>query len=261
MSKILRKGLTLLEAVADSRDDVGVTELARITRFSKATTYRFLDALVGAGYVEQDPHTSRYRLTQRLRQVAMRTPAPPSISDAARPILRRLVEKTGETAYLAVLSGTECLFLDRVDTEHPLRVHTTSGSRYPLHVGAASKALLAFQNDEDLLEGTLAHLRAVTPHTITSKARLLRDLATIRERGYAISQSEWREGISAVATPVRDNAGRVVAALAISGPTSRLPIKELTQIAPHVMRAGLALSSALGWTPPPLRTKSRGRSS
>jgi len=260
MSKVLLKGLTLLEAVAAARDDVGVTELARATRFSKATVFRFLDTLVQAGYLEQDPHTSRYRLTQRLRQVAMRTPAPPSISDAARPILRRLVEKTGETAYLAVLSGTECLFLDRVDSDHPLRVHTTSGSRYPLHVGAASKALLAFQADQQLLESTLAHLHAVTPHTITSRTRLLRDLATIRERGYAISQSEWREGISAVAAPARDIAGRVVAALAISGPTSRLPMKELTSVAPHVVRAGLALSSSLGWTPPGPAAKPRRRS-
>jgi DNA-binding IclR family transcriptional regulator len=261
MSKVLLKGLMLLEAVAAAREDVGVTELARGTRNSKATVYRFLDTLVQAGYLEQDPHTSRYRLTQRLRQVALRTPAPPNIADAARPILRRLVEKTGETAYLAVLSGTECLFLDRVDSDHPLRVHTTSGSRFPLHVGAASKALLAFQSDHELLASALNHLHAVTSHTITSKAGLLRDLAAIRERGYAISQSEWREGISAVAAPVRDMAGRVVAALAVSGPTSRLPVKQLTQIAPYVVRAGAALSAALGWSAPRAAARARRRTS
>lgn len=247
MSKVLLKGLGLLEAVAATRDDVGVSELARATKYSKATVYRFLETLVQAGYVEQDASTSRYRLTNRLREIAMRTAAPPSISDAARPMLRRLVERTGETSYLAVLSGRECLFLDRVDSEHPLRVYTTSGSRFPLHVGAASKALLAFQNDEDLLASTLADLRAVTSHTITSRARLVRDLDAIRTRGYAISEDEWRDGISAVAAPVRDISGRVVAALAISGPTSRLAVKRLHDLAPDVVRAGEALSSSLGW--------------
>ncbi len=261
MTKVLLKGLALLEAVAAARDDVGVTELARATRYSKATVYRFLDTLVQAGYVEQEPANSRYRITDRLRQIAMRTAAPPSISDAARPILRRLAEKTGETSYLAVLSGRECLFLDRVDSDHPLRVHTTSGSRFPLNVGAASKALLAFQDDEELLAETLDDLHAVTPHTITSKARLTRDLDAVRERGYALSQDEWREGISAVAAPTRDMAGRVVAALAISGPTSRLPVKHLTSLAPDVVRAADALSSALGWTPARKRTRSRVRSS
>ena len=261
MSKVLLKGLGLLEVVAAARDDVGVSELARTTKYSKATVFRFLEALVQAGFVEQDARTSRYRLTSRLREIAMRTVAPPRISDAARPMLRRLVERTGETSYLAVLSGRECLFLDRVESDHPLRVYTTSGSRFPLHVGAASKALLAFQDDEELLAATLADLRAETPHTITSRARLVRDLTSIRARGYAISQDEWREGISAVAAPVRDIAGRVVAALAVSGPTSRLAMKRLNDLAPDVVRAGDALSTSLGWTKVPARRRPRKRAS
>jgi IclR family transcriptional regulator, KDG regulon repressor len=245
-TKVLLKGLAVLERIAAAPGDVGVSEVSRDLALDKATIFRLLSTLCAAGYVERVDPAGRYRLTARLGTFARGRAASRSLMEIALPHMRELAAEADETAYVAVLNGHEAIFLDKVESGHALRVHTPNGSRIPLHCGSAAKALLAWQPAE-LIDHVAQHLTAVTPHSITSAAALRRDLAAIRARGYAIGEQEWRVGVSGVGAPVHDPSGQVVAALAISGPSSRVTRRRLQALGVVVVRHADRLSHALGW--------------
>ncbi len=245
-TKSVLKALLLLERLAGGARPWGVSELARSTELDKATVHRLLATLMVAGYVRKAATAGQYELTQRLADMAC-TPQPQrSLMELALPFMRELASRTRETAYLAVLNGEEAVFLDKVEGAQAIRVNTPNGSRIPLHAGSAAKALLAFQPPA-LVDRVLARLKPVSRHTVVDPAALRRQLATIRRQGYAIGEQEWREGVSGIAAPVRDAAGRVVVALAISGPSERLRRRELQAFAPAVIAAADVLSSAMGY--------------
>lgn len=249
-TKVLLKALAVLERLAERGGEAGISELAREVELDKATVFRLLTTLLGAGYVARVDPAGRYRLTSRLADVAARLASPRSLMELALPCMRELAEVTNETAYVAVINGHEAVFLDKVEGEQTIRVHTPSGSRIPLQCGSAAKVLLAFQPAE-FIERVMAHLAPVTRFTITDPKRLRRELANIFARGYAIGEQEWRLGVSGIAAPVRDPSGAVIAAIAISGPSGRLPRARLRVLAKPVMAAALRLSQALGWRPRP----------
>jgi DNA-binding IclR family transcriptional regulator len=246
--KVLNKAFGVLEYMTTHDGDVGVTELGRALSLNKVTAYRLLQSLSENGYVERGENGDRYRLTIKLWELGNRLAAPRSFSEAALPALRQLAAFSGETAYVAVLSDAEAIFLEKVDSTAAVRVHTPLGARIPLHCGSASKALLAFQ-PEAIVRKVCRRLTPMTPFTITDPDLLRADLARVRERGFATGDQEWRVGISGVAAPVRDEAGAVVAAVALSGPTERFHIRRQTEVAPQVLNAAQDVSMRLGWRP------------
>ena len=161
----------------------------------KATVYRLLSTLAVAGYVTKVEVSGRYRLTSRLSELAGKSAAPRSLMELALPYMRELARAAGETVYVAVINGDEAVFLDKVEGEQTIRVHTPNGSRIPLHAGSAAKALLAFQS-VDVIDRVLGRLTPVTPFTIVNPTALRRELAAIRKNGFAIGEQEWREGVS-----------------------------------------------------------------
>lgn len=249
-TKVLIKALAVLERLAERGGEAGISELAREVDLDKATVFRLLSTLLGAGYIAKIESSGRYRLTSRLADLAGRSASPRSLMELALPFMRELAQETKETAYVAVINGTEAVFLDKVEGEQTIRVHTPSGSRIPLQCGSAAKVLLAFQPAE-IVECVTAQLTPMTRFTITDPQLLRRELANIFARGYAIGEQEWRLGVSGVAAPVRNPSGAVIAAIAISGPSARLPRTRLQALAKPVMAAALRLSQALGWRPEP----------
>ncbi len=244
-SKVLQKALLVLETLARRGGESGVRELAREVDLDKATVYRLLNTLVESGYLARD-HTGRYRLTVRLAELAKAAPAAPSLLELALPQLRRLATATSETAYLTVVHDDMAVFLDKIEGDHAIRVHTPNGSRIPLYCGSAAKVLLAYQSPE-LIARVSGKLKQVTQYSITDPVALQKDLASIRKRGFAIGQQEWRLGVSGVAAPVRDATGAVVAGVALSGPSDRLGKARLLELAPALVDAAQRLSATLGW--------------
>lgn len=247
-TKVLLKALAVLERLAERGGEAGVSELAREVDLDKATVFRLLTTLLGAGYVARVDPAGRYRLTSRLADIAAKSASPRSLMELGLPHLRALAGQTLETAYVAVINGDDAVFLDKVEGEQTIRVHTPAGSRIPLQCGSAAKVLLAFQ-PAGLIARVAAQLAPVTRYTITDPAVLRRELANIFARGYAIGEQEWRLGVSGVAAPVRDSSGAVIAAIGISGPSERLPRARLRTLSRPVMEAADRLSQALGWRP------------
>jgi DNA-binding IclR family transcriptional regulator len=245
--KVLVKALDVVEFLSGASSGAGVSEIGRGVGLDKATVFRVLKTLEQTGYVERHDSAGRYRLSARLWAMGMRSGQGRGLVDAVAPELRGLALATGETAYLAIRSGDESIFLDKADSDAAVRIHTPLGARIPLHCGSASKAMLAWQ-DEACIERVSGALVAVTRYTITDPAKLLLELRRIRRRGYATASEEWREGIAGVAAPIRDHTGAVGAALAVSGPVARMSLSRMRAMVETVIEAAQRITLRLGGT-------------
>src|SRR5262245_59302412 len=190
--KTLRKGLEVLESLADEREALSLTALADRLREAQPVVFRVLRTLEERGYVEQDAASKRWRLGFRTWEIGCQAVNRTGLVDAARPLLKSLNELTEETSYLAVVRGTDTVYLDTMVGLEPLRVYAEPGFRVPLYLTASGKAILAFQSGH-LLDRVLdAGMKKQTPLTITKQGALLARLDEIRRTGVSINRGERR---------------------------------------------------------------------
>ena len=223
--KSLTKGLKALDMLMAAAD-VGATDIARMLAVDKGAASRILKTLAECGYAVQGAGR-RYRAGTKLRG---RGPAPSlpggvSIRERARPLLLRIHEATRETAHLAVRADDQVLYLDKLDSDQPLRVERPVGTLAPLHCTALGKVLLAF-SDAPLPR----NLTGFTRHTPVSEDALRAALQRVVAAGFATDDEEFAPGIRCVAAPLRDGAGNVVAAIGLSGPTTRIEPAALVEL-------------------------------
>jgi DNA-binding IclR family transcriptional regulator len=237
---VLARGLCLLDAFRDGEADLSLTVLAERTGLPKATAHRLLAELVAWGGVER---TSRgYRLGIGLFVLGQRAPGHRELREAALPYLEDLYEATHENVHLAVPSGTETLFLEKVSGRRSTPIVSRVGGRLPAHCTATGKVFLAYGSADRLHRTCAAGLARLTPWTIVLPGLLRQDVGRAFERGYGINREEAEIGISAVAAPVFDHRRAVIAAISITGWTKRL---DLERWAPAVRNATQALSREL----------------
>jgi IclR family transcriptional regulator, acetate operon repressor len=241
------RAVTILEMLADSGGDLGVTELGRRLGVHKATASRLVATLADHGLVERNPATDKYRLGFGLIHLAGSAVAGMDLIREARPILEDLAERTLETVNLAVLDGDTVLNVDQITSPRAVASQSWVGRRTPYHCTSSGKVLLAFVDDgeRDRLLGL--PLAGMTAHTISDPEVLRSELADVRARGYARTIEELEEGLNAVAAPVRRADGEVVAAISVAGPAFRMRPVELPRIARLAVDAAGAISRRLGF--------------
>jgi DNA-binding IclR family transcriptional regulator len=243
----LAKGLDILEAIS-SVEESSLTELGRRLGVSGPTLFRILATLTARGYAEKHPATGRYRATLKSWALGAQVARRLTLRDVARPHLETLLTETREEPHLAVLEGDGVVVIERLEAPHPVRVDSYVGQRAPAHCSATGKAILAFRPGPPA-SGPLARY---TSATIDDRAALARELALVRQRGYAMNQEEWRRGVCAIAVPLRGHGGGVVASLSLTMPTERfLRAGAPRRFLKPLRRAGEAISLQLG-APPPL---------
>ncbi|MGJ9413564.1 IclR family transcriptional regulator [Aeromicrobium sp. CF4.19] len=239
------RAITILEILA--RDgEAGVTDVAGELGVHKSTAFRLLGTLEHRGVVEQSDERGKYRLGVGLIRMAGTTAARIDIVQAARPIAKQLAADTGETVNIAILVDSSALYLDQIAGAAALQPHNWVGRRIPLHATSNGKVLAAAL-EPDEVDGLLPRLTAYTERTITHRSTLHRELADVRERGFAVAVDELEEGMTALAAPVLDAHGEVVASLSVTGSSFRLDAEALDTAAGRVVRAADEVSAALGW--------------
>lgn len=250
----VRRALQLLKAFDHDRPEWGVADLCdRFGYRHRSTVSRLMTTLAAEGLVEWNPATSRYRLGLVVLELAGVLTEGLDVRAAARPAMEALCRSSGETVSLDVLHDGESVVVDQVTSPSSVRYVCWVGRRVPVHASSAGKVLLAFQDGaatEALLRrltGPAGSLPRHTGRTVTDPAALRRELADVRAAGVATASGEVSDEIAAVAAPIRDHQGWVVAALAVNGPTFRLTGERLAALRPDVARAGAEVSRRLGF--------------
>jgi len=243
----VERALDVLSLFAsDGVRDLGVTEVADRLGLSKAVVHRILSSLRVKGYVELDDASRRYALGPAALTLGLSYLNRVDVQDVARSSLREIVDRTNETATQSVRAGWNRVYVAQVTPARDIKMVVQLGGAFPLHAGASSKAFLAFL-PEELREAYFEHtFERLTPETITDPRTLQRDLAAVRERGFAVSYGERQAGAGSVAAPVFDHTGAPVSVLSACGPVERFR-DETERCAEVVADVTQRLSRRLGW--------------
>ncbi|HET7679107.1 MAG TPA: IclR family transcriptional regulator [Xanthobacteraceae bacterium] len=242
--------IQLLKAFSEEQVDIGISELSRRLGVAKSTVHRLAATLAAEGLLEQDRESEKYRLGIALFRLGALVRRRMDISSQGRPYLYELREKTNETVHLAILDGTEIMYVYNLESTQAIRMRSDLGVRKPAYCTAEGQAILAFQPQE-VVDAVIAQgLSPRTPQTITDPAKLIKALAVVRQRGCAIEDEESEIGMRGISAPIRNDAGDVVAAVGLAGPVTRLSKKAITAFIPHVIETADLVSRRLGYRPP-----------
>jgi DNA-binding IclR family transcriptional regulator len=240
--------LDVLEEFRGDMDELGVTELSKKLKLHKNNVFRILATLQSRNYIEQNRSNDNYRLGIKCLELGQTFIRQRGLLKQAKPLLQELAGTTGETSYISILRGNEVVYLDAVETSSTVRVISRVGLHMPIHATAAGKALVAFESDEELLKRFSGEIPRFTKCTKTRSEDLMKDLAAVRELGYATDLEEFEDGLRCIGAPVRDYTRKVVGAISVSGPAHRLGDEKIAQlVGPEVARAGRALSARIGF--------------
>jgi IclR family transcriptional regulator, KDG regulon repressor len=235
------KALELLNAFNGVGEECGVSELARRAELPKSTTHRLLAQLTQSGWVIRVGN--RYRLSLHVYELGNRTLEPdlPGIRETAGPYLGDLFLRFRHTAHLAVLNGTDVLYLDKLEGRGSPRVPTRVGGQFPAAATAVGKAMLSFSSQKVLKQVLARGFPRMTRNTITGPGVLLAQLQKVREERVAYDWQESALGITCVAAPILLE-GKPAAAISVSGPSARIDLKAA---APIVNKTAQAISNEI----------------
>ena len=241
----LDKTLRILELISDSPKGLRLKEISEKTGFNKSTVYRFLVHLEREGYLIRNG-SQAYVLGIKFIEMATRGNWVEGLRSVSWPFLLELQRVVPETINLGVLDMDAVLYIDVLESPHAFRLVSTPGMKRPLHCTGLGKALLAFlpQPEQERLLAAFDFSRQ-TPRTITSQVRFRKELAQIREQGFAIDDEEAVVGSRCVAAPILDSKQRAIASVSVAGPTSRISRVRIPSLTRSVVGTAAAVSAAL----------------
>jgi IclR family acetate operon transcriptional repressor len=214
------RAIRMLKLFTATKPEMGLVEISERAGLNKTTTHRLLQALSSEAMIERDEANGSYRLGAGLMALGVQALSSSDLRLRVRPMLKRLAKDSGETATLEVPIDSSMLILDEVAGSHFVGAVGNVGTRWPLHATSTGKALAAF--DDQVMERLAPELPSLTPRTIARRVDLEKQLAGIRQRGFAESVDELEDGFSGVGTVIRGGLGEVLGTLSICGPTQRM---------------------------------------
>lgn len=242
------RAIAVLKAFSEEEPELGVTGLSQRLGLPKSTVYRLLASLQQEGIVDQNPETEKYRLGIELVHLAGLVLKQIDVRQVARPHLRSLAETSEETVNLTVLTDSgKVINIDGISSPRMVRNVGWIGREMLPHCISSGKALLAYLPQQQL-ECILAKgLPRFTEKTITDPILLQEELKGVRQQGYAVAQEELEVGLSAVAAPIWNHEGKVVAAVSVSGPSFRLSAEKIPALAELTRQTANEISHQLGY--------------
>src|SRR5690349_4893653 len=243
--------LRLIKAFSEGQYEIGISDLAKRLGLAKSTVHRLASTLLEQGMLEQNAGDGKYHLGLALFELGALVRRKMDFTVEARPFLRTLMEKTGETVHLAILDHDSVLYIITHESKQALRMGSKVGTRVPVRCTAVGKTLLAFQPEEEIERILARGLPASAPNTVVDAKALRRELALVRARTYAVDDEESEVGLRSIAAPIRSHSGNVVAAISIAGPVHRMTKKMLLGWVRELVGAAEAVSQRLGWSRSP----------
>ncbi|HVN20513.1 MAG TPA: IclR family transcriptional regulator [Dongiaceae bacterium] len=245
----LQRGLRLLHLFSESPRGLTAKQVAASSRLPVSTVHRFLANLTTAGFLNRDAE-GIHHLGIACFSIGQAAVGQLDIRRLSLPYLRELNQQTRETIHLTVRHGTHAVYVEKLDSPEPVRIHSRIGSAVPLYCTAVGKVMLAYMPPAEQ-ESILSQLdvKRLTPNTVGNLQELKTELYRVRKNGYACDLEEHELHIRCVAAPIWDHTGSVQSSVSITAPTLRMPVTRLRQLAPLIQAAGLKISAELGYQP------------
>jgi IclR family KDG regulon transcriptional repressor len=243
----IEKTIRIIELLSNSPSGLSLTEMSDALKYPPSTVHHIISTLMHHGYVNQASDTKKYSLGYAFLNISHRILENMDLRKVARKYLQELHQKSNETVHLAILREGRVIYIDKIQRPGSLSLATYVGFSTHPHAAAGGKVLLSQLSRDEVYEIYGSNrFPAYTKNTITDLERLMKELAHIRESGYAIDNEEYYEGIRCVATPIKNGRGGIVAALSITGSiftmTKEKVEKELIEL---VITTGEGISSEL----------------
>ena len=251
-SQSLARGLAILSTFHSDRPLIGVSELSRGLELSRSTVHRYVATLAKLGYLQQDPDSKRYRLGPKVLDLGFAALNSMDLLEVSAPHLRRLSDETQRTVNVAILDGTDVVYIERCRAARPgqqqidLNLHV--GARLPAYCTAMGKAILAFLSEERL-EEVIERIDFVPrgPNTLTDPKAFREELVKVRASGIAINDEELAYGLRSIAAPIYSQSGDVLAALNLAIHRTIVSMEELVErFAPAVIQTANDISLSMG---------------
>lgn len=242
--------LMVLEAMAEAGVPMTPTAVNERLGLPKPTIHRLFATLEQEGFVQRDLDGRSYSPGRRLRVLSSQVLSSLRIRTARHAILRRLSEEVGETCNIALPGVDAMIYIERVETQWPLRIQLPIGTRVPFHCTASGKVYLASlrrAHRDRVIEAGI--LEARTPNSLTDAAALRAELDAVRRDGHALDREEFMAGMVALAVPIRDPAGRLVSTLSFHAPTQRFGAEDALRFLPALHRDAVALAGLIDDVP------------
>jgi IclR family KDG regulon transcriptional repressor len=242
------KAVEVLRLLSTSETELGVTEISNKLSYGVSATYHLLNTLKLCNIIEQDKETKKYRIGFELFRISSVAKNQNNLANIAQQHLDKLKESVGETSNLVVLDGNCIVYIAQSESTNLLKMFTQLGAKVPFYCTGGGKAILAYQS-EDVQKYTIIKtaFNKYTKNTLTTTEELINEFKIIRIQGYALDNEERELGVTCIAAPVFDCYGEAIAAISISGPSSRLNGKGIKNLIHHVMNASDNLSFDLGY--------------
>ncbi|MEJ3658435.1 IclR family transcriptional regulator [Actinomycetes bacterium KLBMP 9759] len=240
------RAISVLEILA-RRGEAGVSEVAAEIDVHKSTAFRLLGALEGRGLVEQAEDRGKYRLGFGLIPLAGAVSDRLDVTRQGREVCKQMAVAMGETINVAVLQKQWAVNVDQARGPSTVATHNWIGRLTPLHSTSSGKVLLAHADEKRRAALLSGGMERFTPHTVRTVAALEEELAQVRADGYAVAVEEYEVGLNAIAAPVHDQSGEVVAAVSVSGPSYRLDEARLAELVAPLKAGTAEISRRMGW--------------
>jgi len=243
----IERAITVLEFLAQSRRGFSVSEMSRRLGIPKSSTHLILNTLERRGFLQKNTQTGRYCFGLRLVSLSRSALENLDLREEAKPFLQSLMRKTGLTVHLAVLERNEAVIVEKVEAPGLLKLATWIGRRLDVNCTGVGKALIAFLPEDEFEQ--VIRAKGFPRHndrTLISTSALKRELAEVRQLGYAFDDEEDESGLRCVGAPIFDAHQRTVAAVSVAGTTSQIPLERVPALAGTVKQAAEAISERLG---------------
>ena len=249
--KSLIKAVRILDALGDGVGGLGITELSGALKLPKSTVHRLIVTLEAAGYVTFDPPTATYGLGGRAARLGEQLSHQSPLLTFGAPMLEQLTHECHEASHLAILQGTDVVYVSHEESKEPVRISFGMGHRAPAHCTALGKVFLAALTDSEILilYRNRKKLEQLTPQTISSLDKLLSEIAAVRREGIAYDNEEYTRGLCCIAAPIKDFSSKVIAAMSLSMFKHKMTAARRTFFKAALLRATSEVSGKLGYLP------------
>ncbi|HSB65707.1 MAG TPA: IclR family transcriptional regulator [Anaerolineales bacterium] len=242
------RALDVLMCFSSQTPELTMTQIAEQVGIHKSTAHRLLATLENKRFIQRDPTTGIYRLGIRLLQMAYLTIEHNDLRRLAAPFMHQLCDMYEENIDLTVLDDTDVVFINILEGPKRVKLAAAIGQRLPAFATASGKAILGFMPAKTVRGILDRGMPQLTPYTLSAPDVLLKDLNSVKESGFALSEQELEEQINAVAAPIFNQEQHPIASIAVAGPAYRLTRQKMNEIGPNLVATAQAISREIAMT-------------